>query len=116
MRAEDEVDARAGPLELVGLAVVPLVEVAGAGNDVATGMFAEVSQTLPLTGDQRRVVVGQRQATLITNGEQREVVFDVPSGSLFVYGTGFGEDELLRVAGSLEPIDVQQLRTRVGTS
>lgn len=72
------------------------------------------TETLPLTGEQRRVAVGAQQATLTTNGDQRQVVFDPSSGSLFVYGFGVSEAELLRVAASLQPIDVREMRQRAG--
>jgi hypothetical protein len=72
------------------------------------------TDTLPLTGDQRRVEVGGRAATLTTSDPQRQVVFDVPKGKLFVYSSILSEDELLRVAGSLQPIDLPELRRRVG--
>ena len=42
------------------------------------------------------------------------MVFDVPKGSLFVYSSGLSEEELLRVADSLGPIDLLELRQRVG--
>jgi hypothetical protein len=72
------------------------------------------TETLPLTGEQRRMTVGGRPATLTTNGSQHQVVFDVPKGSLFVYSSSLSEDELLRVADSLKPIDLLELRKRVG--
>jgi hypothetical protein len=60
--------------------------------------------------------VGSREATLTTNGEQRQVVFAATSGSLFVYSSQLSEEELLRVAGSLQPIEVQDLRALVAQS
>jgi hypothetical protein len=67
-------------------------------------------ETLPLQGEERRVTVGQRTGKLITNDLQRELVLDVSRGKLFLYTQGFGEDELLRAAASLQPIDVRALR------
>lgn len=74
------------------------------------------TETLPLVGDERHISVGSRQATLTTSGDQRQIVFDVSPGRLFVYGFGIDEADLLRVAGSLEPIDVRDMRARVGAS
>jgi hypothetical protein len=42
------------------------------------------------------------------------LVFDVPKGSLFVYSSSLSEDELVRIADSLKPIDLLELRKRVG--
>ena len=72
------------------------------------------TDTLPLAGDQRRIVVGGRAATLTTSGAGRQVAFDVPKGSLFVYSSNLSEEELLRVAGSLQPIDLTDMRKRLG--
>jgi hypothetical protein len=72
------------------------------------------TETLPLTGEQRRITVGGRTATLTINGSQHQLAFDVPKGSLFVYSSSLSEDELLRVADSLKPIDLLELRKRVG--
>src|SRR5690349_4170466 len=41
VRAEDQVDAGAGPPELVGLAVAPLVEVVGSGDRLPLGGHGE---------------------------------------------------------------------------
>src|SRR5438046_2951204 len=90
---------RGGPIFLL-----PALLCAGCGG---------APEARPRTGDQGGLTVGGRQATLRTNGGQRQVVFDVAAGSLFVYGLGIGEEELLRVAGSLQPIDVRELRQRV---
>ena len=76
---------------------------------------AGATEPLPLTGDERRVEIGGRAATLTTNEQQHQLTFDVPKGSLFVYSSSLSEDELLRVAGSLQPIDLTELRARVGT-
>jgi hypothetical protein len=84
---------------------------AGTGRLVIGG---GATDALPLAGDQRRIEVGGRPATLTTNDPQRQVTFDVPKGSLFVYSSILSEDELLRVAGSLQPIDLSELRRRVG--
>jgi hypothetical protein len=73
------------------------------------------TDALPLTGDERRVEIGGRLGTLTTNDPQRQVTFEVPKGSLFVYSSSLSEEELLRVAGSLQPIDLSELRVRVGT-
>jgi hypothetical protein len=72
------------------------------------------TDALPLSGEQRRVSVGPRAATLTTSGDRRQIVFDAQRGSLFVYSSGLSEEELLRVAGSLKPIDLQELRRRAG--
>jgi hypothetical protein len=83
------------------------------GNDKLV-IGGGATETLPLTGEQRRISVGGRPATLTTGVAGRQVVFDVSAGSLFVYSSSLSEAELLRVAGSLQPIDVAELRQRVG--
>ncbi len=72
------------------------------------------TETLPLTGDEHRVEVGECPATLTTSGAQCQVVFDTPKGSLFVYSSSLAAEALLRVAGSLQPIDRSELRAGVG--
>jgi hypothetical protein len=84
---------------------------AGSGRLVIGG---GATDTLPLAGDQRRITVGGRAATLTTSAAGRQIVFDVPKGSLFVYSSTLSEEELLRVAGSLQPIELAELRKRVG--
>jgi hypothetical protein len=74
------------------------------------------TEMLPLAGEQRRLTVSGREATLTTNGDQRQLAFVAPRGRLFVYGSHLSEEELLRVAGSLQPIDVQDLRALVGST
>ena len=69
-----------------------------------------LSAALPLSGEKRAVTAGTRTGTLTTSGEQRQIVLDVARGLLFVYSLGLSEDELLRVAASLQPIDVRALR------
>jgi hypothetical protein len=103
--------ARTGELGTGGIGFFIITFKAGTQKLVVGGGSTE---TLPLTGDQRRLVVGTRQATLTTNGDQRQVVFEQPIGSLFVYSFGLSEDELLRVAASLAPIDVAEMRKRAG--
>ncbi|HEX5691418.1 MAG TPA: hypothetical protein VFX76_15495, partial [Roseiflexaceae bacterium] len=103
--------ARDGELGQNGLGFFIVTFAAGTGRLVIGG---GATATLPLTGDQRRVEVAGRGATLTTGAAGRQVVFDTPSGSLFVYSSTLSEDELLRVAGSLEPIDIADLRARIG--
>jgi len=67
-------------------------------------------EALPLQGEERQVMVGQRTGKLITKDQQRELLLDVSRGKLFLYSLGFSEDELLRAAASLQPIDVRALR------
>lgn len=71
------------------------------------------TEALPLQGDEQVVAIGEREAQLTTSGNQRQIQFNQSDSSLFVYGFGVSEDELLRVAESLEPISVTDLRTRV---
>jgi hypothetical protein len=70
--------------------------------------------TLPLTGDERRIEVAGRSARLISSGDRHEIIFEVPQGQLFLYGAGIGEDELLKVAESLQPTDLATLRALAG--
>jgi hypothetical protein len=70
----------------------------------------DLGEALPLAGDERSITVGGRTGRLITSGNQREIIFDVPSGILFVYSSELSEEELLKVAASLRPIELQALR------
>jgi hypothetical protein len=73
-----------------------------------------IDAPLPLAGEQRKVTLGGRGATLIASGEQRQLVFDVPQGKLFIYGDGLSEEELLKVGESLRPLDIAALRALAG--
>ncbi len=103
--------AREGEVGPDGLGFFIVTFTDGVGKLVIGG---GATAPLPLTGEQRHITVGGREATLTTNGEQRQVVFVATSGSLFVYSSHLSEEELLRVAGSLQPIDVRDLRALVG--
>jgi hypothetical protein len=70
----------------------------------------DLSDVLPLSGEQRPITAGARSGTLITSGDRREIVFDIARGKLFIYSAGLSEEELLKVAESLQPIDVKSLR------
>jgi hypothetical protein len=74
----------------------------------------DLGEALPLVGDERRITAGERTGKLITSGNQREIIFDVPSGILFVYSSELSEEELLKVAASLRPIELQALRDLAG--
>jgi hypothetical protein len=74
----------------------------------------DLPEVLPLSGDQRSIMAGPRAGTLITSGDRREIVFNMARGKLFVYSAGLDEQELLKVAESLQPIDVKTLRDLVG--
>ena len=76
----------------------------------------DLSDVLPLNGDQRAITAGARAGTLITSGDRREIVFNMARGKLFLYSTGLEEQELLKIAESLQPIDVKTLRDLVGTT
>jgi hypothetical protein len=76
----------------------------------------DLSDVLPLSGDQRPITVGTRAGTLITSGDRREIVFNMARGKLFVYSAGLNEQELLKIAESLQPIDVKSLRDLAGTT
>lgn len=67
----------------------------------------------PIGGVERRITVGSRTATFTSDGEQRQIVFDQAIGQLFVYGFGVGEEELLRVAESLQLVALNELQQRV---
>lgn len=98
-------DSEVGPNGM-GFYVVTLN--AGAKKLVIGG--GDLGEALPLSGAERAVKVGQRTGKLITNDQQRELVLDFARGKLFLYSLGYGEDELLRTAASLQPIDVRTLR------
>jgi hypothetical protein len=74
----------------------------------------DLQDVLPLSGDQRSITAGTRTGTLITTGDRREIVFNMARGKLFVYSAGIDEQELLKIAESLQPIDVNTLRGLVG--
>jgi hypothetical protein len=73
-------------------------------------------EPLTLSGDQKQVTVADRKGTLITSGNQHLILIDSDKGTLFVFGGGISEEETLLVAESLLPIDVRDMRARVGTS
>lgn len=67
-----------------------------------------------LSGPIERVRLGTRGARIVTQENQILVVIDDGApGTLFVFGVGLERAELLRVAESLAPIDVRDLRQRV---
>ena len=70
----------------------------------------DLSDVLPLSGDQRSITAGARAGTLITSGDRREIVFNMARGKRFLYSAGLDEQELLKIAESLQPIDVKNLR------
>jgi hypothetical protein len=74
----------------------------------------DLSEVLPLSGDQRSITAGTRAGTLITSGDRREIVFNMARGKLFLYSAGLDEQELLKIAESLQPIDVKILRDMAG--
>lgn len=76
----------------------------------------DLPEVLPLSGDQRAITAGTRAGTLITSGDRREIVFNMARGKLFVYSAGLDEQELLKIAESLQPIDVKSLRELAGTT
>jgi len=76
----------------------------------------DLSDVLPLSGDQRSITIGTRAGTLITSGGRREIVFNMARGKLFLYSAGLDEQELLKIADSLQPIDVKTLRDLVGAT
>ncbi len=98
-------DGEVGPNGL-GFYIVTL----NAGDKKMVIGGGDLGEALPLLGEERPVTVGQRTGRLITKDQQRELVLDISRGKLFLYSLGFGEDELLRVAASLQPIDVRALR------
>jgi hypothetical protein len=76
----------------------------------------DLSDVLPLSGDQRSITAGTRSGTLITSGDRREIIFNMARGRLFLYSAGLDEQELLKIAESLQPIDVKTLRQLAGTT
>lgn len=76
----------------------------------------DLSEVLPLSGEQREIMAGARAGTLITSGDRREIVFNMARGKLFLYSAGLDEQELLKVAASLQPIDVKSLRELAGAT
>jgi hypothetical protein len=84
----------------------------GEGRKLVVGGGA--AEPLPLTGRITTVRLGERGARMVASGEQRQLAISGYQGALFVYGSGVSEEELLRVAESLAPIDVGEMRRRVG--
>jgi hypothetical protein len=84
----------------------------GGGKKLVVGGGA--AEAFPLSGRITTVALGERGARLVTSDDQRQLVISGTEGSLFVYGVGIAEEELVRVAESLRPIDVAELRQRVG--
>jgi hypothetical protein len=84
----------------------------GGGRKLIIGGGA--TEALPITGRITTLRLGERGARLITTDDQRQLVISGYQGTLFVYGVGISEDELVRVAESLRPIDVREMRRRVG--
>jgi hypothetical protein len=76
----------------------------------------DLPEVLPLSGDQRAITVGTRVGTLITTGDRREIVFNMARGKLFIYSAGLAEEELIKIAESLQPIDVNTLRDLAGAT
>jgi hypothetical protein len=74
----------------------------------------DLPDVLPLSGDQRAITAGSRSGTLISTGDRREIVFNMARGKLFLYSAGLDEQELIKVAESLQPIDVKNLRDLAG--
>lgn len=104
--------AQEGQIGAEGLGFFIVTFKAGARKLVVGG--GGLADALPLTGESQNMTIGSQQAILTTNGEQRQLVFAVPRGTLFVYGAGLTEQELLRVAESLAPIDVRLVREQIG--
>jgi hypothetical protein len=73
----------------------------------------DLLDVLPLSGDQRSITAGARSGTLISTGDRREIEFNMARGKLFIYSAGLDEQELLKIAESLQPIDVNRLRALV---
>lgn len=70
-----------------------------------------------LSGPIERVRLGARGARIVTQENQiLAVIDDGAPGTLFVFGVGLERAELLRVTESLTPIDVRDLRQRVGVA
>lgn len=86
-----------------------LITLNGPGKKLAIG-GGGLREALPLTGESRQLTVAGRAAKLITSGDQRELVFTVARGQLFLYSFGLSEQELLGIAETLQPIDVGSLR------
>jgi hypothetical protein len=87
-----------------------------AGNHKLVVGGGDLQAALPLVGSEQSITVGNRTGKLVTSGEQRQIIFEVPKGLLFIYSLGLSEQELLRVAESLQPINVSDLRARAGVS
>jgi hypothetical protein len=89
-----------------------IVTFSGEGRKLILGGGA--AEAIPLTGRISTVLIGEQGARLITSGEQRQLLITGYQGSLFVHGIGISEEELTRVAESLRPLDVREMRERAG--
>lgn len=68
-----------------------------------------------LSGPIERINLDSYAARIVTQGDQALIVIDDGApGALFVFGAGIARDDLLRVAGSLTPIDPREMRRRAG--
>ena len=69
-----------------------------------------------LSGETKQLEIDGRAAKLTTNGEQRLLLITTGAGqgALFLFGIGVGEADLLQAADSLLPIDLPDMRARVG--
>jgi hypothetical protein len=83
----------------------------GGGRKLVIGGGA--AEPFPLSGRITTMELGGRGARLVTNENQRQLTLSGTEGNVFVYGAGLDEAELVKVAASLRPIDVADLRQRV---
>lgn len=76
------------------------------------------TEPLALEGEEKELKLQTGEATLITSGDQRELLFKTEqgTGSLFIFSVGISEAELILVGESLLPIDLQDMRQRLGVS
>ena len=91
-----------------------LLTFSGEGGKRKLSLGGGAVEAFQLQGERKQVQLGSRSATLVTLGEQHLILLEVPVGTLFVLGAGLSEDEVVKVAASLEPTDVRAIRQRLG--
>ncbi|MGQ9549243.1 MAG: hypothetical protein ACUVSY_03740 [Roseiflexus sp.] len=90
-----------------------LVTFNGNGNKIVIGGGAV--EPFSLSGTIERVSLGGYNARIVAQGDQTLIVIDDGApGTLFVLGVGVARNELLRVAASLTPVDVRDMRQLAG--
>lgn len=71
------------------------------------------TRAFPLAGEEQTITVAGKAARMISSGDQHQVVIEQPQGIVFVYGFGIPAEAVQQTAESLQPITIDELRSRV---